>query len=167
MRRGYFCIKITGELRIAAIQKTNCFSRKAGAADTAPAWRSKICHFRGFHLQLQFVSDKGNKLGICGFSLGIAHRIAEEPLQGVQIPSVPGHFNGMADGPLHSAGGGLEGFCHLGVQDLGDGIDHIHIVYRDNDGLPQILIAFDMGGNADLVDDIGDKGLDAGLPAAA
>ena len=28
----------------------------------------------------------------------------------------------MADGPLHSAGGGLEGFRHLRVEHLGDGI---------------------------------------------
>ena len=28
----------------------------------------------------------------------------------------------MADGSFHSAGGGLECFCHLGVQYLGDGV---------------------------------------------
>ena len=28
----------------------------------------------------------------------------------------------MADGPLYSAGGGLEGLGYLGVQDLGDGV---------------------------------------------
>ena len=28
----------------------------------------------------------------------------------------------MTDGPFHPAGGGLEGFRHLGIQDLGDGV---------------------------------------------
>ena len=28
----------------------------------------------------------------------------------------------MSDGPFHSAGGGLEGFCHLRVEHLGDGV---------------------------------------------
>ena len=28
----------------------------------------------------------------------------------------------MADGPLYPAGGGLEGFGYLGVEDLGDGV---------------------------------------------
>ena len=60
----------------------------------------------------------------------------------------------MADGPFHPAGGGVEPFGHLGIQDLGDGVDHIHIVYGDDDGFSQILIAFDVGGNADFVDGV-------------
>jgi len=43
-------------------------------------------------------------------------------LQRIQIASVPGNLNGMADGTLHSGRGGLECFCHLGVEYLGDGI---------------------------------------------
>ena len=70
----------------------------------------------------QFVCDKGDELGIRGFSLGIGNRVPKEPLKGVQIASVPGNFDGVADGPFHTAGGGLEGLCHLGVEYLGDGI---------------------------------------------
>ena len=57
----------------------------------------------------------------------------------------------MSDGPLHSGRGGLECFCHLGVEHLGDGIDDIHIVNGDDDGLPQVLVALDVGGDADGV----------------
>ena len=67
----------------------------------------------------------------------------------------------MADGPLHPAGGGLEGLGHLGVQYLGDGVDHIHIVDGDDDGLPQVLVALDVGGDTDLVDDAGDQTFNA------
>ena len=75
-----------------------------------------------FQLQLQFICNKRNKFGIRGFALGIADGVAEKSLQGIQVASVPGYFDGMADGTLHPAGGGLEGFRHLGVEHLGDGI---------------------------------------------
>ena len=82
----------------------------------------EICHFAGFQLKLQFVRNQRNKFGIRGFSLGIADGIAEKSLQSIQIASVPGYFDGVADGPLHSAGCGLEGLRHLGIEDFRDGI---------------------------------------------
>ena len=91
-------------------------SRKGVAA------QSEIGNLAGLQLKLQFVSDKGDELTIRGFSLGIGNCVPEEPLQGVQIPSVPGHFDGVADGALYAGRGGLECFCHLGIQYLGDGI---------------------------------------------
>ena len=84
-------------------------SRKPVAA------QSEIGNLAGFQLKLQFVSDKGDKFGIRRFSLGIADGIAEKSLQGVQVASVPGYFDGVSDSSLHSAGGGLECFGHLGV----------------------------------------------------
>ena len=71
---------------------------------------------------MQFVCNKGNKLTIGGLALGVGNCVAEESLQSVQIASVPGYFDGVPDGSFHTAGGGLEGFCHLGVEHLGDGI---------------------------------------------
>ena len=57
----------------------------------------------------------------------------------------------MTDGSFHTAGGGLECFRHLGVQYLGDGVDDIHIVDCNDDGFPQVLVALDVGGDADGV----------------
>ena len=94
--------------------------------------RSEIGNLRRLQLKLQFISDQGDKFRIRGFSLGIADGIAEKSLQSIQVASVPGHFDGMADSPFHSGRGSLEGLCHLGVQDLGDGIDHVHIVDGDD-----------------------------------
>ena len=82
----------------------------------------EVSNLGRLQLKLQFVCNKRNKFGICGFSLGIADGIAEKSLQCIQIASVPGYFDGMADGTLHAAGGGLEGLRHLGVQHLGDGV---------------------------------------------
>ena len=55
----------------------------------------------GLELQLKPVRNEGNELTIGGLPLGVAHGIAEEALQGVQIPPVPGDFDGVADGPFY------------------------------------------------------------------
>ena len=73
-------------------------------------------------LKLQPVSDKRDKLTIRGLSLGIAHRVAKEPLQGIQITPIPCYLNGVADRPLYPAGGRPEGFRYLGIQHLRDGV---------------------------------------------
>ena len=82
----------------------------------------EIRHFATLQLQLELVCDQGDEFRICGFSLGIAHCVSKEPLQGIQIASVPGYFDGVTDGTLHSRGCGLEGLCHLGIEHLGDGV---------------------------------------------
>ncbi len=83
---------------------------------------SEIGNLGRLQLKLELVSDQGNKLRIRGFSFGIADRIPEKSLECVQIPSVPGYFDGMADCPLHSGRGGLECLGYLRVQYLGDGV---------------------------------------------
>ena len=67
-------------------------SRKTVAA------QSEIGNLRRLQLKLELVCDKRNKFGIRGFSLCIADRIPKKSLQSVQIASVPGHFNCVADG---------------------------------------------------------------------
>ena len=73
-------------------------------------------------LELQAVGNQGDELTIRGLSLGIAHGIPKEPLQGIQIPPIPGYLDGVANRPLHPAGGCPEGFRHLGIQYLRDGV---------------------------------------------
>ena len=73
-------------------------------------------------MQLEPVRNQCDKLTVRGLALGVAHRVAEEALQGVEIAPVPGYLDGVADGPFYPAGGGLEGFGYLGVEDLGDGV---------------------------------------------
>ena len=84
--------------------------------------RSVIPDLRALELQLQSVRNEGDELRIGGLSFGVADGIAKESLQSVQIPSVPGDFNGVADGPLHSGRGGAEVLGHLRVEHLGDGV---------------------------------------------
>ena len=49
----------------------------------------------------------------------------------------------------------------LMVEHLGDGVDHIHVVDGNDDGFPQVLIALDVGRDADFVDDACDHGFNA------
>ena len=55
----------------------------------------------GLELKLQPVSNQRNKLTIGGLALGVAHRVAKEALQGVQVSPVPGYLDGVADGPFY------------------------------------------------------------------
>ena len=73
-------------------------------------------------LELQPVSDKRDELTIRRLSLGIAHGIPKEPLQGIQIAPIPGYLDGVANRPLHPAGGRSEGFRYLGIEYLRDGV---------------------------------------------
>ena len=82
----------------------------------------EICHLGRLQLKLQFIRNQRNKFRIRGFSLGIADGIAEKSLQRIQITTIPGYLNGMADGTFYTAGGGLECFRHLGIQYLCDGV---------------------------------------------
>ena len=123
--------------------------------------KSKVCCFGRLQLKLQFVSDKGNKLGIRGFSFGIADGIAEKSLQGIQVSSVPGYFDGMADGALHAGGRCAEMLGNGRVQRLGDGVNDVDVLHRQDDGLADILVALNMGRNTHIVDDGGDGTLRA------
>ena len=81
-------------------------------------------------MQLQLVGDQSDELRIRRLALDVADGISKESLEGVQVTSVPGHLNGMADGPLHSGRRGLEGLGYLGVQYLGDGIDGVPTAHQ-------------------------------------
>ena len=84
--------------------------------------QSVLCRLGGFELELELVRDESDELRIGGLAFGVADGVAEESLQGVQIPSVPGDLDGVTDGPFHPGRGGLEGFGHLGVEDLRNGV---------------------------------------------
>ena len=61
----------------------------------------------------------------------------------------------MADRPLDTGRSGGVLFGNGGIQPLGDGIDDVLILDRHEDRIAQILIALDVRGNADLMNDLG------------
>ena len=90
--------------------------------ERAVDFHSILRRLGALELQLEPVRDQGNKLTVRGLALGVRYRVAKEALQGVEIAPVPGYLDSVANGPLYPGRGGLEGFGHLGVENLGDGI---------------------------------------------
>ena len=84
--------------------------------------QSELRCFGALELKLELICDQRDEFRIGGFPLGIGHCVAEEALEGVQIATIPGDLDGVADGPLHSRRGGAKGLGNLGVKDLGDGV---------------------------------------------
>ena len=117
--RNLYCIEKSKSTQLSTIR---CIDHPKEKSRKPVAAQSEIGYLAGLELEGQFVCDKGDELRIRGFSLGITDGIPKKSLQSVQITSVPGDLNSMSDSPLHTAGGGLEGFRHLGVQYLGDGV---------------------------------------------
>ena len=71
---------------------------------------------------MELVSDKGDELTIGRLAFCIADRVPKEALEGVQVASVPSYLNGVANGSFYTGRRGLEGLCHLGVEDFRDGV---------------------------------------------
>jgi len=57
-------------------------------------------------IQPHLVSDHRDELRIGGLAPQVVDGIAEVAVEGIHIAPVPRHLNGVADGPLHAAGGG-------------------------------------------------------------
>ena len=113
--------------------------------------------------QGNIVCDHCDALGIRRLSLHIADRVAEDALEGLDIPAIPCDLDGVADGTLDAAGRGAVFLGDGGIEHLGDGVDDLHIADGEHDRLAQVLIALDVRGDADLMDDVGDHGLEIRL----
>ena len=100
-----------------------------------------------FIIQSNFVCNQRNKFRICRFPLAAVHRVSKEAVQGIKLSSAPGNLNGMADGALHPAGGGTVALGDFRVQALGHRVDILRLVHREQDGVPQELVALDVGGD--------------------
>ena len=100
----------------------HCIGQPKEKSRKPVAPQSEIGNLGRLQLKLQFVCDKGDEFGIGGLSLGIADGVAKEALEGIQVAPIPGHLDGVANGPFHSGRGGVECLRHLGVQYLGDGV---------------------------------------------
>ena len=96
-------------------------------------------------IQPHFISDHRNELAVRRFSPQVMDGIAEVAVEGVHITPVPCHLDGVADGALHPAGGGAVFLGDFRVQALGHSVDILRLVHGEQDGIPQELVALDMG----------------------
>ena len=105
------------------------------------------------------VGNEGDELGVRGLALGVGHGVAEDLHEGFPIAPVPGHLDGVADGPFHPGRRGLELFGHHRIQPLGDIVDERHIVDYGGDGFSEIGITLDMRRDTESGQNAGDSNL--------
>ena len=98
-------------------------------------------------IQPHLISYHRDELTVGGFSAQVMDGVAEVAVEGVHISPVPCHLDGVADGALHPAGGGAVFLGDFRVQALGYSVDILRLVHGEQDGIPQELVALDMGGD--------------------
>ena len=98
-------------------------------------------------IQPHFISYHRNELAVGGLAAQVMDGVAAVAVEGVHIAPVPCHLDGVADGALHPAGGGAVFLGDFGVQALRHRVDVIRLVHGEQDGIPQELVALDMGGD--------------------
>ena len=98
-------------------------------------------------IQPHFVSYHRDELTVGGFAAQVMDGIAKVAIEGIHVSPVPCHLDGMADGALHPAGGGAVALGDFRVQALGHRVDILRLVHGEQDGIPQELVALDVGGH--------------------
>ena len=71
--------------------------------------------------------------------------VAKVAVEGIHIAPVPRHLDGVTDGALHPAGSGTVFLGNFRVQALGYSVDVLRLVHGEQDGIPQELVALDVG----------------------
>ena len=98
-------------------------------------------------IQPHLISYHRNELAVGRLAPQVMDGIAEVAVEGVHVSPVPCYLDGVADGALHPAGGGAVFLGDFRVEALGHSVDILRLVHGEQDGIPQELVALDMGGN--------------------
>ena len=138
---GWFIFAVAGGIAGAVIRRVK--ASLTSSPSTGP--------LAGSPLYPQLVCDNGDELRVCRLALIVLYRIAEERVYGLQLSSVPRHLYGMSDSPFDPAGSSVVGLGDGRVQLLGHSSQQIYIFHHHDDGVPQIMISFDVGGNSYFV----------------
>jgi len=107
----------------------------------------------------QIISYHGDKLTISRFSSVILNGIPKIRIQRIHVASVPRDLNSMTNGTLDAACGGLIFLRNRRVENFRDRINYVRVLDGEEDSGTEILVALDMRGDADLVDDASDLSL--------
>ena len=70
-------------------------------------------------LQTEFITKHGDEFPIGGLIFLGGHLAAKGLVQGVDAAAAPGYLDGVADGTLHLAGGGVEALADAGRRKTG------------------------------------------------
>ena len=91
-------------------------------------------------IQPHLIGDHRNEFAVGGLTAQVMDGIAEVAVEGVYVSPVPRHLDGMADRPLHPAGGSAVFLGDFRVQALGHSVDVLRLVHGEQDGIPQELV---------------------------
>ena len=91
-------------------------------------------------IQPHLVSYHCDELRVGGLAPEVMDGIAEVAVEGIHISPVPCNLDGVADGPLHAAGGSAVFLGNFRVQALGHGVDVLRLVHGEQNGIPQELV---------------------------
>ena len=91
-------------------------------------------------IQPHLIGYHRNELTVGGLTAQVMDGIAEVAIEGIHISPVPRNLDGVADGPLHAAGGGTVFLGDFRVQALGHSVDVLRLVHGEQDGIPQELV---------------------------
>ena len=95
-------------------------------------------------LQPQIISNHCNKFAIRGFTAVVLDGVAEVGVEGIDVAPVPRDLDGVTDGTLDAACGGLIFLCDRGVENFGDTVDYIRVLDGQEDRGAEILVALDV-----------------------
>ena len=91
-------------------------------------------------IQPHLIGYHRNELRVGGLTAQVMDGIAKVAIEGIHVSPIPCHLDGMADGPLHPAGGSAVFLGDFRVQALGHGVDVLRLVHGEQDGIPQELV---------------------------
>ena len=91
-------------------------------------------------IQPHLISDHRDELAVGGFTAQVMDGIAKVAVEGIHISPIPCHLDGMADGPLHPAGGSTVFLGDFRVQAFCHSVDILRLVHGEQDGIPQELV---------------------------
>ncbi len=151
--------RAAGQDDILAFRHSVCLSADVTAAYD-PSWASAFEPMNGTYagrgvaiFKYTGGGSKGSASDACAELVSDVTRMLDKGNVAWQIGC---HLDGVADGPLYPAGGGAVFLGDLRVQALGDGVDVLRLVHGEQDGIPQELVAFDVGRDADLMQNVRD-----------
>ena len=108
------------------------------------------------HLEAELVGDHRNKFAVRRLATGIMYRISEIGIQDVHVAAVPCDLDRVPNRTLDARARCLILLCNARVKLLCDGIDDFRLLDCHDDRVPQIVVTLDVGGNADLVQNLRD-----------
>ena len=106
-------------------------------------------------LHMETVSQQRDELAVGWFRLVEGNCISHNLLDDIQVTPVPSALNGVPDRTINRAGGCLELFCDFRIEFLCDALQNLRCLIRQDDGASKVLIALNVGRNAQHAEEVG------------